>query len=174
MGRPRSRARRARRRLLTLAQERGLAVRELSAGDGLPSFWPTEITVLGPPAHHTFTGNDASLVLRIALGDVSFLFPGDVEAAAEEALLTRSLGPATVLKVPHHGSTTSSTTPFVRLVSPRHVVYCVGRKNRHGFPHKAVVARYQEEGCTLHRTDRDGAITFVTDGTSLEVRHHSE
>lgn len=110
------------------------------------------------------TENDASLVLRVSFGTTAFLFPGDVEAAGEAAALAgeRTLA-ADVVKVPHHGSRTSSSAPFAAAVRPRWAAVSVGVGNRYGFPHAESLERWRSVGATVVRTD-DGAIRFVSDG----------
>ncbi len=117
------------------------------------------------------TTNNNSLVLKVTMNAVSFLFPGDVEAAAERKLVhsrARDLA-SDVLLVPHHGSKTSSTPGFVACVSPKIAVVSAGFKNRFRFPHGEVLDRYGKRGCQVLRTDRDGAVTIVTDGTGIDV-----
>lgn len=111
--------------------------------------------------------NDESLVVRFGYGARTFLFPGDVEAAGEAALLG-SAPRADVLKVPHHGSRTSSSAALLAAVAPRMAVASCGASNRYGHPHAEVLARYR--GVALYRTDRDGNVTIDTDGESLRVR----
>lgn len=116
--------------------------------------------------------NDNSLVLRLVHGDVSVLLPGDIELEGEALLLARGAPlRADVLKAPHHGSRTSSTPAFLAQVRPAHVVFCVGERNQFGFPSPEVQARYRALGTREHRTDTDGAVTFVSDGRRLEWRH---
>ncbi|MFN7142410.1 MAG: ComEC/Rec2 family competence protein, partial [Myxococcota bacterium] len=110
--------------------------------------------------------NDESLVLRVDFGARRFLFPVDAEAAAEAALSAEDVR-ADVLKVPHHGSRTSSTPAFVARVAPEVAVVPVGRGNRYGHPHAAALASYR--GARVYRTDRDGTVTIRTDGRSLHV-----
>lgn len=115
--------------------------------------------------------NDNSLVVKLAFGDVRVLLPGDIEEEGEALLLARGGDlKADIVKAPHHGSRTSSTEAFVGRVAPRHVVFCVGKDNMFGFPAKQVVERYAGAGCARYRTDLDGAITFVTDGRTIEVQ----
>jgi competence protein ComEC len=71
--------------------------------------------------------------------------------------------------VPHHGSLTSSSAAFVTALAPTVAVISVGRSNAFGHPAPAVLARYQAAGTEIFRTDRDGAVTVDTDGTSLAV-----
>jgi competence protein ComEC len=116
--------------------------------------------------------NNNSLVVRVAFGEVSFLFPGDLMAPAELDLCKRSkIGglDSTVLMAPHHGSRTSSTPNFLDHVDPSAVVISCGWKNRFHFPHPSVITRYRRRGYRIYRTDRDGAIRMRTDGRHLEI-----
>jgi competence protein ComEC len=110
--------------------------------------------------------NDASLVLRVRHGRTAFLFPGDVERAGEAAAVAVGGLAADVVKIPHHGSRTSSTEPFVAAVAPRFAVACVGAGNRHGFPHEAAMAAWRNAGATIFRTD-GGAVRFLSDGRAV-------
>jgi competence protein ComEC len=114
--------------------------------------------------------NNRSLVLKLTYGTVSFLFTGDIEHEAERALLHSSDNlRATVLKVPHHGSRTSSSEAFVRAVNPGIAVFSVQRHSRFGHPHPVVVERYQASGAQVWRTDKHGAISVRSDGQKVWV-----
>ncbi len=114
--------------------------------------------------------NDHSLVLKLTYGDISYLFPGDLEREGETFLLQTGRDVrAHVLKVPHHGSLTSSSEAFLQAVNPEAVVFSVQRDNRFGHPAPAVLKRYAAAGAQIFRTDVDGAITFRSDGRSLWV-----
>jgi len=76
-----------------------------------------------------------------------------------------------VVLVPHHGSRTSSTAPFISAVSPRWAVVTAGYRNRFGHPHPEVLERYRAAGATVSRTDLDGAVTVVLEN---EIRLASE
>jgi competence protein ComEC len=115
--------------------------------------------------------NDESLVLRIQHGAHSFLFTGDVESAAERWLAPFLL-PATVAKVPHHGSRTSSSPAFVEALGAEWAVVPCGRENR--FHHPALETLNRWSGTRVARTDRDGSIRFVSDGTTLSVEAEAE
>ena len=157
-------------RLETAMRTSGADVRVL-ADDGRPTR-PLAGTpaVLHPPDATDRSLNDSSLTLRFALGDVGVLLTGDIEAAAEQRLLRAParLG-AAVLKVPHHGSRTSSTPPFVEAAAPAVAVISVGAGNRYGLPGPEVERRYRARGTCVLRTDRCGAVTIETDGVDLRV-----
>ncbi len=109
--------------------------------------------------------NDDSLVLKLSYGEVDFLFTGDIESKAETRLIaSRQDLRSEIIKVPHHGSQTSSTMQFLEAVQPRYAIFSLGKGNRFQFPHAKVVARYRERNCVQLRTDQLGAITLKTDG----------
>jgi competence protein ComEC len=118
---------------------------------------------IGPPPG--LSVNDASLVLRLSFAGRAVLFPGDLEADGEGELVgRRALGQrvaADVLKVPHHGSRTSSSDELVAAVHPELAVISLGWRNRFHFPAPEVLARYAAAGATVLRTDRDGAVTVT-------------
>jgi competence protein ComEC len=115
--------------------------------------------------------NDDSIVVEVRWRDVSIVLTGDIGKAVERAVSGRLRpSPLRVVKVPHHGSLTSSTTEFIRALRPQAAVVSVGRANRFGHPVPEVLDRYHEAGADIFRTDRDGAVTVDTDGYSLDVR----
>ena len=120
------------------------------------------------------TVNDASLVLRVVFAGRSVLFAGDLEADGEGELCgQRSLGQTVrsdVLKVPHHGSRTSSSDELVDAVEPEVAVMSLGWRNQFHFPAPEVLARYAAHGSRTLRTDRDGAVTVtIAPGGALSV-----
>jgi len=115
--------------------------------------------------------NDMSCVLRVRSRHHVALLSGDIEAAAEGALVRRAPDAlrADVLLVPHHGSRTSSGPEFIRHVQPAIAISTVGYRNRFGHPAPAVSQRYLEAGAAHYRSDRDGAVS-VRMGPSLQAR----
>ncbi len=125
------------------------------------------VTVLGPVKPYEET-NDTSIVLRIVFGKTSFLFTGDMEKTAEADLLDADLVPqSTVLKIGHHGSTTSSSYRFLRAVAPRYGVISVGTDNSYGHPHDEILSRLRDAEVTLYRTDLQGDIICTSDGVAV-------
>ena len=115
--------------------------------------------------------NNNSVVAKISYGSVSFLFPGDIEARAEEELVTIKGGSlhSTVLIAPHHGSKSSSTSAFLQTIQPELIIISSGFNNRFGFPAPEVLERYKLLGSRILGTSQNGAVTLVTDGQSLSV-----
>ncbi len=110
--------------------------------------------------------NDDSLVVKLSYGEVDILFTGDIESKAETRLIASQQDlRAEIIKVPHHGSRTSSSAQFLDAVQPRYAVFSLGQRNRFQFPHADVVRRYKERNCVQLRTDQLGAIILKTDGT---------
>ena len=110
--------------------------------------------------------NDDSLVMKITYGKVDILFTGDIGKKAESRLIASGQDlRSEILKVPHHGSRTSSSPLFLDAVQPRYAIFSLGQGNRYQFPHADVVARYRARECPMLRTDKAGAITLRTDGT---------
>jgi competence protein ComEC len=123
----------------------------------------------GPPPRRV--RNEDSVVMSARLGGVSFLLTGDVQGDAEDALLS---GRALVVKVPHHGSRTSSGPRLVASTRPRVAIASLGARNPFGYPHPEVVSRYEGAGALVLRTDRDGTVEVATDGQRLWVRTSGE
>ena len=148
---------------LAVAARAGVPAETLGAGDRFRAAG-VEFEVLhpGPETYPRSPENNGSLVLRLRLGDRSVLLTGDVEAPAEADLVARG-GPlsADVLKVPHHGSRTSTTPAFLAKVSPRLALVGVGRRNRFGHPGPEVVARLASAGARVFRTDRHGDVSVL-------------
>jgi competence protein ComEC len=116
--------------------------------------------------------NNDSIVMRWAFGSRAFMLPGDAEKQAEREILAESpadsLG-ADVLKVGHHGSKNSTTEEFLAAVHPRVAVISAGADNPYGHPSPELVERLEKAGVRVLRTDRDGAVHILTDGTKLEI-----
>jgi competence protein ComEC len=114
--------------------------------------------------------NDSSLVLKITFGKVSFLIPGDISADVEKQLIKSKIDLISdVLVVPHHGSTHSSSAEFIKAVACRYAIVSAGKANVFHHPHPLTLQRYSDAGVNIFRTDHDGAVTLMTDGTKLNI-----
>lgn len=114
------------------------------------------------------TNNNMSLVVKITYGETSFLFAGDIETEAESDLLNAGIGlKADVIKIAHHGSTSSSSIDFLSAVSPKYAVISCGKGNRYGHPEQRTLDELKQQNIELFRTDLQGTITCRSDGHSV-------
>ena len=119
---------------------------------------------LHPASGRAYKRNDGSCVLRIEAAGGAMLLTGDIERGAEGVLIEEKKNlKADVLVVPHHGSRTSSTAPFISAVAPRWALVTAGYRNRFGHPSAEVLERYRGAGVRIARTDLEGALTVVLD-----------
>ena len=106
--------------------------------------------------------------MKITYGETSFLLTGDAERGAEQDILEAGYDiSATVLKVGHHGSDTSTTYPFLYEIMPDYAVISCGRNNTYGHPHDNLLSRLRDADVTLLRTDMQGTIVCTSDGTAV-------
>jgi competence protein ComEC len=133
----------------------------------------TRIQIFSPRADIPpgISANNSSVVTKLSYGDVRILLTGDIEREVETELL---LDPscdlaADIVKVPHHGSRTSSTEAFVHRVRAGTAVISVGRRSPFGHPHAEVVARWRAGGAYVMTTGEKGTITVSTDGSGVEL-----
>jgi len=163
--------------LKAAALDRRLMWTNVLSGDRL-RLDEVDVNVLHPPPadwERQRVRNDDSIVLELRWRGVSFVFTGDVGSAVERTLRDHvAPAPLRVLKVPHHGSLTSSTPEFVRALRPHVAVFSAGRSNHFGHPAPAVLERYQQTGSRILRTDRDGEIEISSDGRSLDVHTYND
>jgi len=138
-----------------------------------------EISILNPPAWNQtqrkvqppWNLNNSSLVIKLQFKNVSVLLAGDIENEAEGWMLRKGYPlRADMIKVPHHGSSSSSSGLFLDRVKPAYAILSVGERNIGRLPHPDVLKRYNQLGSRILRTDKHGAITVVTDGKEIEVK----
>ena len=115
--------------------------------------------------------NNNSVVVRLDFKDFSCLFTGDIEKTRERQLLTESRSNLNVdiLKVGHHGSSSSSSPLFIKSVGPKIAVICCGQSNKYGHPHQETISLLQSLGIEIYRTDLSGTILIKTDGIDYQI-----
>ena len=157
--------------LLELARSRGVRVVHVTTGANFN--WDTaNCRVLWPATTALEQGerNNDSVVMRMRDGAVGLILTGDIERASEKSILAEGGDlAADFLKVAHHGSKTSTTEDFLSAVHPKFAAISVGEDNSFGHPSPEVLDRLRSSGVAVFRTDRDGAITAVTDGRTIRV-----
>lgn len=149
------------------AEEKGGGLTVPEAGD-MYDLGSAEVEILGLNAGEDT--NNTSIVLMIRYGETSFLFTGDAEREAEQALLDSGAElKADVLKVGHHGSDTSTSYPFLREVMPEYAVISVGEGNSYEHPEEGPLSRLRDAGCKILRSDLNGDIIISSDGKKLSI-----
>lgn len=137
-----------------------------SAGDTF-ALGSAHVQILGPQKNYD-DPNDTSIVLKITYGETSFLFTGDAERTAEADILDAGYDlSATVLKVGHHGSDTSTSYPFLREIMPEYAVIQVGKDNSYGHPTEDTLSRLRDADVKVYRNDLQGTIICTSDGESV-------
>jgi len=121
------------------------------------------LRVIGPIKEYSSL-NDSSVIANVSFGVQTILLTGDMEHAAEEDLAAVADVSATILKVGHHGSRTSSTADFLALVQPQVALISVGEGNTYGHPTEEALGRLTDLGATIYRTDIHGTIKLTFDG----------
>ena len=151
--------------LMDKISENMIPVDVADAGELLMSGTGYELTCVGPMGDEYDDLNNYSLVTRLDVGNSSFLFTGDCEAVCEQEMIDAGMDlDVDILKVGHHGSSTSSSEAFLESASPEVAVISCGVNNEYGHPHDETLEKLDAIGCDVLRTDLNGDITISTDG----------
>ncbi len=165
-------------KMLDALESRSVQVESPAPGDTF-TFGSCTAQVLGPIEIDEENLNACSIVLRVTCGETAFLFTGDC-TASEEAEILEWLGNssaglrADVLKVGHHGSSTSTSEGFLAAVSPGRAVISCGADNSYGHPHQEVVDALNQIQAEIYRTDTMGTVTARSDGQTIRFTTEKE
>ena len=157
--------------VLLAIQKKGL---KISSPKPLETFnlGDAKFTILGPLKSYSDLNNN-SIVMKMNYINTSFLFTGDAENAAESDLLNKGYDlSAQVLKVGHHGSSTSSSDNFLKAVSPKYAIISVGANNQYRHPASATIDRMIKANVTIYRTDESGTIIAKSDGQKISFKEN--
>ena len=158
--------------VLDAVANKGLKIKSPSPGDTI-DFNGLEIEVLGPQREYKDFNNN-SIVLKVNAGETAFLFTGDAEETAEKDILQAGYDlQADVLKVGHHGSSTSSSQASLPAVQPTYAVISVGVGNSYHHPEEEALQRLRSIGAEIYRTDLQGDIVCTTDGKNIAFNCNS-
>lgn len=129
-------------------------------------------TIVAPVTYDREEYNNSSIGILLEHGDNSFLFVGDAQTEAEEAMLETGINlQADVLKAGHHGSSDSGSEAFLNAVKPQYAVISCGQDNDYGHPHRATLKAFRSRGVLIYRTDEQGSIVVTSDGQKLSFNH---
>lgn len=154
--------------MLLAIQEKGLTIKTAKAGVNILNADDLTIDIVAPVSDTYDDLNNYSAVIQVTYKDTAMLFTGDAEALSENQI-TADID-ADVLKVGHHGSSTSSSTSFLDRVNPKIAVISCGEGNDYGHPHKEVLQRLNKRNVEIYRTDADGTVVITSDGEDLNVK----
>jgi len=131
---------------------------------------PVTCTILAPNSLKYDDLNNYSIVLCAVYGNESFLFTGDAEELSESEILAKGYNvDSDVLKVGHHGSNSSTTPDFLKVVSPTCAIIEVGAGNDYGHPAQATLDKLSATGATIYRTDLNGTIKLTSNGSTINI-----
>jgi DNA internalization-related competence protein ComEC/Rec2 len=157
--------------VLTAVKNKGLKISTAKAGVVLP-LEGVDCRFIAPVKDSYEELNNYSGVIRLDYGSQSFLLTGDAGTESEAQMLSSGIAiKSTVLKVGHHGSSTSTSTKFLKAVAPQYAVIMVGRDNPYNHPHNQTLTKLTETGIKIYRTDQNGTIVFTTDGKDMRINH---
>jgi competence protein ComEC len=156
--------------VLQAIQSNGLKITRPRPGDSF-NLGSAGCSILAPNGTGYEDLNNYSIVLRLVFGGNSFLFTGDAQTESEKEMLGKGYAmKSDVLKVGHHGSSTSTSLAFLQAVSSQYAVISVGKDNDYRHPHRETLDKLNTAGIRIYRTDLNGTITFTSDGSSLAVK----
>ncbi len=157
--------------VLEAVNDKGVKVATAVKGVTIPLTGMTAEFV-GPVVSDYDNLNDHSAVVKLTYGETSFLFQGDAEEVSERDILKSDMKDrlkADVLKVGHHGSSTSTIPEYLEAVNPKYAVIMAGKGNDYGHPHKETMERLENKDIAIYRTDEQGTIIAESDGKSISV-----
>lgn len=154
--------------LLESIFDKGLKINSAKAGLTIAEESGYTINVVAPVTIDEDNLNNSSAVIKLTYKNNTFLFTGDAEKKELETI-TADIS-ADVLKVGHHGSTTSTTEEFLNEVNPNYAVISAGEDNSYGHPHKETLDLLEKFNCKIFRTDVDKTIVFSSDGNTISVK----
>ncbi|WP_034827072.1 ComEC/Rec2 family competence protein [Clostridium carboxidivorans] len=154
--------------MVTALKSKNLKINAGKAGMDLDLGKNVTCQMLAPNNDKYKDTNNYSIVLKITYGESKFLFTGDAEKISETEMLSKNFDlSADVLKVGHHGSTSSSSKEFLDKVNPKIAVISCGKNNKYGHPHSQTLTQLKNRKAQIYRTDVDGSIVLLSDGKKI-------
>lgn len=156
--------------LLRAIKKQGLSVKTAKAGVALP-LQGADAKFVGPVKDNYKELNDYSAVVHLTYGKNAFLFTGDAEYPSEKDMIDdRQDLKSDVLKVGHHGSSSSTSVPFLRAVQPKYAVISVGKDNKYHHPTQKTLNKLNKDHIQIFRTDEQGTVEATSDGKQITFK----
>lgn len=156
--------------VLTAIKNKGLKVTAATAGITIDLDPAVQVLMLAPNRSNYENSNDDSAIIKLIYNNNSFLFAGDAQDDSEREILAKGFDiRADVLKVGHHGSNTSTSSEFLKAVSPRYAVISVGKGNDYGHPDQVTLDKLSQANVQVLRTDEEGTIVATSDGNTIKL-----
>lgn len=141
--------------------------RDISEGENVLGFDGIKMSFLNTDGKSE-DENENSVIILLAIHDNKILFTGDITKNIEDKVIREDLN-SNIIKIPHHGSKTSSSDEFIKKVNPSIAILTVGENNSYNLPNKEVLKRYEENNIKIFRTDYDGAIFMFFDHDGVNI-----
>ncbi|MBA5850127.1 MBL fold metallo-hydrolase [Clostridium sp. cel8] len=154
--------------MIEALKEKDMKITVPHPGDTLDLGENVKAEILAPNSSSYPDTNNYSVVLKITYANTSFLFTGDAEKTSEAEMLNNNYDLSSdVLKVGHHGSSTSTTEDFLNNVNPKIAVISCGKDNKYGHPNRKTLNNLKKKNIQVYRTDIDGTIVLLSDGDKI-------
>lgn len=147
--------------IIKICNDKDIDIELIKGGDELLIDKDFHVKVLNPiyPIRNYINDNNLSMVLKFNIKENDILFTGDIEESVEEYIIDNYVLDVDIIKVPHHGSKTSSSVKFIKSIKPKEAIISVG-KNNYNHPNRGVIENYLNQNVNIYRTDKDGQITI--------------
>jgi len=153
--------------VLLAVKNKGIKINNVKAGTNIIDSKNLKIDIIAPANNYYVSTNNYSAVVKITYNDKSFLFMGDAENLSEDEITSNVK--ADVIKIGHHGSSTSTSNEFLSKVSPNYAIISVGENNDYGHPHKEIINLLNKLSIKVYRTDLSGTIIIESDGHNINI-----
>ena len=157
--------------LVNAVANEGIKITPIKAGMTIDLGPGAKFDVYSPISDSYEDLNNYSPIMKLTFGEKSFMFTGDAEYHSEKEVIAKypTNLDADVLKFGHHGSSTSSSTEFIKALSPEYGIISCGVDNKYGHPHKETLATIEDFNIKAYRTDTQGQITLISDGKDIKI-----
>lgn len=159
--------------MINAVKKEGLKINVIKEGTSFDLGEGARIDVYSPINESYEELNDYSPIMKLTFGNSTFMFTGDAEAYSEKQVISKYKDnlKADVLKFGHHGSSTSSSKEFIKVIAPKYGIISCGVNNKYGHPHRETLQTIDTYGIETYRTDINGEIIVISDGNNISIKN---